>query len=197
MNNILKILIIFANIGIVTNSFCNEMARTEPFPISFISVHNLKICTMNTLKDIPNYEGLYAATKDGRIFSYTKPCSSKDGIFLKQNVSITKHNRTTPHKQLLVGLYKNRKRKVFQAHRLIAFTYISNPENKPDINHIDGNPLNNDVNNLEWCTKVENMKHARDTGLLDLYTEKQIRIRIENGQKTVERNRLKRDYSLT
>ena len=191
MNNILKIFVIFIIVGIGMGSSHTERVRTEPFPISFISVHNFKICTMNTLKDIPNYEGLYAATKDGRVFSYPKPCSSKKGIFLKQHISITKHNRTTPHKQLLVGLYKNKKGKTFLVHRLIALTYIPNPENKPDINHIDGNPLNNNVPNLEWCTKTENMKHARETGLWDLYTEKQIRIRIENGQKTIDRNKQK------
>ena len=197
MKNFIKILCIFAIVGIGISSSYAEKVRTEPFPISFTSVHNLKICTMNNLKDIPNYEGLYAATKDGRIFSYAKPCSSKKGIFLKLQLMVNTKNRTTPHKQLLVGLWKNKKRKVFLVHRLIAFTYILNPENKPDINHIDGNPLNNNVENIEWCTKVENMKHARDTGLWDLYTDKQIRIRIENGQKTVERNRLKREQSLT
>ena len=87
-------------------------------------------------------------------------------------------------------LYKNKKRKAFLVHRLIALTYIPNPENKPDINHLDGNPLNNNVSNLEWCTKTENMKHAKETGLWDLYTEKQIRIRIENGQKTIDRNKI-------
>lgn len=192
MNDILKILIIFAIAGIVTDSFCNKMVCIEPFPASFISIHNLKIYTMNNLKDIPNYEGLYAATKDGKIFSYPKPCSSKKGIFLKQYISIIRHNRTKPYKLFTVGLSKNKKRKTYSVHRLIAFTYIPNPENKPDINHIDGNPLNNNVENLEWCTKKENMKHAINTGLLDFYTEKQIRIRIENGQKTIERNRLKR-----
>jgi len=109
MKSFIKILCIFAIVGIGISSSYAEKVRTEPFPISFTSVHNLKICTMNILKDIPDYEGLYAATKDGRIFSYPKPCSSKKGIFLKQQISITKHNRTTPHKQLLIGLYKNKK----------------------------------------------------------------------------------------
>ncbi len=147
---------------------------------------------MTYLKDIPGYEGLYAAIKDGRIWSYPKPCSSKKGMFLKQQLSITKDNRTTPHKRLLVGLWKNKKRKMYLVHRLIASTYILNSENKPDINHKDGNSLNNSVENLEWCTKSENMQHAIKNGMIDYFTGKQIRIRSENGRKTIAQNSLKR-----
>jgi len=177
MNKLIEIFCIFTFVGIGIGSSYAEKVSIEPFPTSYFSVHKFKICTM---KDIPNYEGLYAATRDGRIWSYPKPCSSKNGIFLRQQVYVNKNNRSTPHKHLLIGLYKNKKRIAFQVHRLIAFTYISNPENKPDINHIDGNSLNNNVENLEWCTKTENMQHAIKNGLVDFFTEKQIRIRKEN-----------------
>ena len=54
------------------------------------------------------------------------------------------------------SLHKNGTRKGFLVHRLIALHYIDNPDNKPHIDHIDGNPLNNNVENLRWVTKQEN-----------------------------------------
>ncbi len=65
-----------------------------------------------------------------------------------------------------VHLYKNSKCYRFQIHRLLAELFIPNPSNKAEVNHIDGNPLNNNLSNLEWVTHQENIVHAYKNGLV-------------------------------
>lgn len=57
------------------------------------------------------------------------------------------------------------KRKNLKIHRLVALNFIDNPLSKPFVNHIDGDKLNNDIRNLEWCTPLENTTHAIENGL--------------------------------
>ena len=71
------------------------------------------------------------------------------------------------NKSYQVNLFKDGKQKCMRVHRLVAMAFIPNPENKPEINHIDGNRLNNIVSNLEWCTRAENLAHEHRTNLGD------------------------------
>lgn len=112
---------------------------------------------MNLIKNIPGYENLYAATQDGKIFSYPKGNPNLAGKWLKSPLNADGYP--------IVGLTKNKCRKIITVHRLVALTFIPNPDNKPQINHIDGNKTNNHISNLEWCTCSENIQHAYDTGL--------------------------------
>lgn len=103
------------------------------------------------MKDIPGYEGLYAATSCGKIWSYrTKKFLSTQAL--------TNGYPT-------VSLFKEGKRKTWKVHRLIALTYIDNPEGKPEVNHKDSCRSNNCVNNLEWVTCKENLEQANFKGL--------------------------------
>lgn len=107
---------------------------------------------MDTWKKIPNYEN-YSVSDSGLIRN------DKTGK-VKATKSDSK-GRDYQH----VDLYSGGKGRSMRVHRLVAQAYIPNPENKPEVNHKDGNPRNNNVSNLEWATKSENMKHAVATGL--------------------------------
>ena len=74
-------------------------------------------------------------------------------------------NREDNHGYLHIDLCKNSKVKTFKIHRLVAKSFIPNPENKSQVNHIDGNKKNNTVDNLEWNTAKENIIHSYKIGL--------------------------------
>ena len=74
--------------------------------------------------------------------------------------------RDNGHGYKNVMLYGTPKRKVYYVHRLVAEAFIENPENKSEVNHLDGNKGNNIISNLEWCTRLENKMHALHSGLI-------------------------------
>lgn len=82
----------------------------------------------------------------------------------------------------------------FVIHRLIAKAFIENPENKPEVNHIDGNKMNFCLSNLEWCTKSENTIHAFKNGLMDIKGEKHMHSKLNNESVLdIRRNCSKKD----
>lgn len=98
---------------------------------------------MEIWKDVKNYEGIYQISNFGQV---------------RNNKKILKP--TLKRGYLQIGLRKNGIRKFFQVHRLVADAFISNPNKLPQVNHIDENKLNNDVNNLEWCSVSYNNSYG-------------------------------------
>lgn len=121
---------------------------------------------MEVWKDIKGYEGLYQVSNLGRVKSLKR----------QRDVNLPYSNTATVPEKILkygtsqgylaVTLAKNKINKKIRVHKLVALNFIPNPDNKPHINHIDGNKHNNCVNNLEWVTPKENTKHAFDNGLI-------------------------------
>lgn len=104
------------------------------------------------IKDIKDFEGLYQITDEGQVYSicskkYLKPRKDKDGY-------------------LLVNLYKDKKQYTRKVHRLVAEAFIPNPEGKREINHINCQRDNNNVDNLEWATRRENIMWQAKNGTL-------------------------------
>lgn len=80
----------------------------------------------------------------------------------------------------VVSLCQGKRQYVRTVHVLLARTFLPNPKNLPQVNHIDGNKLNYQLSNLEWCTAKENILHARRTGLHTSDGDKQI-TQIKDG----------------
>ena len=130
-------------------------------------------------KDVLGYEGLYQISNYGRVKSLERKNIFYCGLrkqYLERPVKekILSFNKSN-NGYLQVCLTKNGKCCTRTVHRLVAKAFIPNPENKPQVNHIDGNKQNNNVKNLEWCTAKENTGHAIKTGLKKSYNKKKVK----------------------
>lgn len=104
------------------------------------------------MKDVKGYEGLYGVTSCGRVWSYKykkflKPHPGRDGY-------------------LRVVLTKNGKMKTCYVHRLVAESYIPNPDNLTQVDHIDENKNHNYINNLQWITSRDNKRKSKNKPIL-------------------------------
>ena len=115
-------------------------------------------------KDIHGYEGYYQISDCGSVRSVSRVCVDKNGHLRKFKGKNIKH-RISRRGYCCVIFTRDCLGKHFQVHRLVAEAFIPNPGNKPQVNHIDGNKLNNHVSNLEWVTPKENTIHSYEIGL--------------------------------
>lgn len=122
-------------------------------------------------KDVIGYEDEYEISNTGIIRSKDRLCIDslgrkrfRKGIELRPDIAQNGYYRVT--------LCKGGRKKQQYLHRLIAIHFISNPENKPQINHKDGDKLNNSVDNLEWVTVKENTVHAYKNDLINVRSGK-------------------------
>jgi hypothetical protein len=122
--------------------------------------------TKTVWKSVVGHEGLYEVSIHGEIRN------SRTNKVLKPIL--------TPRGYYRISLYKNGG-KIFFVHRLVAIAFINNNLNKKEVNHINGNKIDNTVNNLEWCTRQENAIHSWENGL----------------QKISQKNRISASINLT
>lgn len=118
-------------------------------------------------KDISEYEGYYQVSNLGNVRSLPRIVRYKNSGLRKYPGKLLSSEMMKDNYQRVV-LMKNGVKTKFRIHRLVATAFIPNVNNKPFINHIDGNKSNNVVNNLEWCTASENIIHADKCGLRDM-----------------------------
>jgi len=146
--------------------------------------------------DIVGYEGLYQASNMGRIYS------------IKYSTIMFQSTKKVSDDYICktVKLQKDANIKGFGVHRLIALTFIPNPENKPEVDHIDNNPSNNQASNLQWATKGDQTRWAYERGrdrkggdkahTAKLTNEqvKELRLKYKNG---VTYSELKKQYQIS
>lgn len=106
-------------------------------------------------KAIEDYDGLYLVSNTGKVKSLDWNHSGKEKELSQYEQGGYK----------LVGIRRKGVHHNYLVHRLVAIAFLDNPLNLPDVNHIDGNKTNNNVSNLEWVTKSENIRHAIEHGL--------------------------------
>lgn len=136
-------------------------------------------------KDIKDFEGRYQISSEGRVKSLARKFIDKSGR--EQNIKerIMKLKNDKDGYKVISLRDCSGKPKYFRVHRLVCEAFIPNPENKPQVNHIDEDKSNNRVCNLEWCTYSENINHGTRNVRMAKTKYKQV------GQYTLDGNLVK------
>ena len=123
-------------------------------------------------KPIKGYESKYEISSTGRVKSLGRHEKMHHGGIRCRKGRILNGVLNRGYKRYC--LFSEGKREYVFAHRLVAQSFIPNPENKVQVNHLNGVPLDNRVKNLAWCTPLENTRHAHITGLCEGKGENQL-----------------------
>lgn len=137
-------------------------------------------------RDVKDYEGLYQVSNYGRVKSLEKERWNRFAY-----ISIPNHilkARIDKKGYISYILYKNGIKKSYKGHRLTINAFVNNINNKPQINHIDGNKLNNKLNNLEYNTQTENINHALVNGLIK-GKKKRLKYNKQNARECLDKYR--------
>lgn len=140
-------------------------------------------------KDIINYEKLYQISNKGKIKSiigkFSTTTRNRKSIRKVKNLKLNINSNG----YYVVSLTKDKIRKRFKVSRLVAIHFVENVDNKPEVNHKDGNKLNNNDWNLEWSTRSENIKHAYDNNLINIKEKSKLCRKLTNKQELEIRNK--------
>lgn len=140
---------------------------------------------MEIWKDIKGYEGLYQISNLGRVKSLEKKTYAgiNKGTYIVRKERILKTNKSRDG-YLRVTLCNNKENIMYFVHRLVAQTFLDNPNNYKEVNHKDENKQNNRAENLEWCTRKYNVNYGKRI----LKTQKKVLQYDKNGKLIKEWN---------
>ena len=119
---------------------------------------------MEMWKEVKGYGGKYQVSNLGNVRSVDRTFVNACGVMVTRKGSMLKPIQKRDG-YMKVTMHREGKVNTELIHRLVAKAFIPNPNNLPQVNHKDGNKRNNDVSNLEWCTALSNMHHAKQHGL--------------------------------
>lgn len=121
--------------------------------------------TIETWKDVKGFEGKYQVSNFGNVRSIPRKVKGTNGK-IQNRKGVLKKFRKDKNGYLTVNFYTRKGNRSKKVHRLVAETFIENTNNHKEVNHIDGDKINNHVKNLEWTDRQGNINHSVKKGLV-------------------------------